>query len=207
MTSIILAGGRSSRLGREKHKEVIAGRSLIERVIDRLSLVSTETLIVISQNQLESSFSYLKARTVVDIYSGKGSLGGIYTGLSRSNSYYNLAVACDMPFLNQALIRYMIDLSSGFDVTIPMIGNLYEPLHAIYAKSCLGPIETLLSTDNLKIADFLSSVKVRCIGEDEISRFDPDHLSFFNINTPADMEKAQSLAAQNILEANNQAND
>jgi len=195
--SIVLAGGGSSRLGREKWAELIAGKSLIERAVTRLSSLSAEILIVISKRQSRSSFSsYAEAKTVVDLYPGKGSLGGIYTGLVYSASFHNLAVACDMPFLNPDLLRYMIDLSPDFDVVIPRIGDLKEPLHAVYTKNCLLPMERLLKGGNLRVAGLLDSVRVRYVEKDEIDRFDPEHLSFFNVNTQADLERARMLASQ-----------
>lgn len=197
MTSIVLAGGRSSRLGKKKHTEMVAGKSLMERTIGHVSLLSSEILIVISKRQSKSSFSsYAEAKTVVDLYPGKGSLGGIYTGLVYSTSFQNLAVACDMPFLNLDLLRYMIELSPDFDVVIPRIGDFKEPLHALYTKDCLPLMERLIKEGNLKITDLLDSLRVRYVDENEIDRLDPEHLSFFNVNTHADLERARSLASQ-----------
>ena len=199
VTSIILAGGRSSRLGREKLAEVIAGKSLIERAISSLSALSQEILIVISQKQARSSLSsytYLKAKTVVDLYPEKGSLIGIYTGLVHSSNFLNLAVACDMPFLNLKLLHYMVKIAPGFDVVIPRIGDQMEPLHAVYSKNCIKPMVDLIKQGNLRITGFLDSVKVRYVAEGELDRFDPERLSFFNINTEADLKKARSLAAR-----------
>jgi molybdopterin-guanine dinucleotide biosynthesis protein A len=199
ITSIILAGGRSSRLGREKLAEVIAGKSLTERAVSSLISLSQEILIVISQKQARSSLSlytYPEAKTVVDLYPGKGSLIGIYTGLVHSTNFLNLVVACDMPFLNVNLLRYMIDISPGFDVIIPRVDDQMEPLHAVYSKNCIGPMESLIRQDNLKATAFFDSVKVRYVGKEELDRFDPERLSFFNINTEADLKRARMLAAQ-----------
>lgn len=206
MTSIVLAGGRGSRLGREKHTEVIAGQGLIERTIGRLSLLSDEILIVVSNRQSKSSFpSYGQARIAVDLYPGKGSLGGIYTGLVRSASFHSLVVACDMPFLNLGLLRYMIGIAPGFDVVIPRIGQFEEPLHAVYSKNCVAPMEALLKQGRLKVTGFFDAVKVRFVGSDEIDRFDPEHLSFFNINTKADLERARRIAAEEAASKNTPA--
>jgi molybdopterin-guanine dinucleotide biosynthesis protein A len=199
ITSIILAGGRSSRLGREKLAEVIAGKSLIERAISRLSSLSQEILIVISQKQARSSlpsYTYPEAKTVVDLYPETGSLIGIYTGLVHSSNFLNLVVACDMPFLNLELLRYMVKMAPGFDVVIPRIGDQMEPLHAVYSKNCMKPMENLIKQGNLKIRDFFDSVKVRYVEEEELGRFDPERLSFFNINTEADLKRARMLAAR-----------
>ena len=199
ITSIILAGGRSSRLGREKLAEVIAGKSLIERAISRLSALSPEILIVISQKQARSSlpsYTYPDAKTVVDLYPETGSLIGIYTGLVHSSNFLNLVVACDMPFLNLELLRYMVKMAPGFDVVIPRIGDQMEPLHAVYSRNCIGPMEDLIKQGNLKVTGFFDSVKLRYVGEEELDRFDPEHLSFFNINTEADLKRARTLAAR-----------
>ena len=205
ITSIILAGGRSSRLGREKLAEVIAGKSLIERAISSLSSLSQEILIVVSQQQARSSLSlytYSEAKTVVDLYSGRGSLIGIYTGLVHSANFLNLVVACDMPFLNLDLLRYMVNISPGFDVVIPRIGDQMEPLHAVYSRNCIGPMEKQIKQGNLKITGFFDSLKVKYVGKEELDRFDPERLSFFNINTEADLKKARVLASQETTQRN-----
>jgi molybdopterin-guanine dinucleotide biosynthesis protein A len=87
----------------------------------------------------------------------------------------------------------MIQLSAGFDLVVPRLGDLVEPLHAIYSKSCLAPIEGLLNQGNLRVSALFDLVKVRYVEADEIDSFDPKHLSFFNINTEADLEMAQQL--------------
>lgn len=131
---------------------------------------------------------------MIDLYPGKGALGGIYTGLVSSANFHNLTVACDMPFLNIELLRYMIELCPGFDAVVPRVGRNVEPLHAIYSKNCLDPIARLLKHGNLQIGNLFNSVKVRYIEQDEIDKFDPEHLSFFNVNTKADLERAWELA-------------
>jgi molybdopterin-guanine dinucleotide biosynthesis protein A len=90
----------------------------------------------------------------------------------------------------------MMQLSAEFDVVIPRLGNAVEPLHAIYSRACLAPIENLFRQNNLRIIDFLHLVRVRYIEAGEIDRFDPNHLSFFNINTEADLKTARELAAR-----------
>jgi len=106
---------------------------------------------------------------------------------------YNLVVACDMPFLNIELIKYMIQQAAGYDVVVPRKGKLVEPLHAIYSRDCRMPVEQLLKQGELQIQKFLQLVKVHYVEDDEIIRFDPRRLSFFNINTEADLKKAREL--------------
>jgi len=184
------------RLGRDKTVETVGNTSLLERVIFNLSLLNSDIIMVTAVKQFLPQFiDYPKLRLVADIYPGKGALGGIYTGLATSDSFYNLVVACDMPFLNQDLLRYMVRIADGFDLVMPRLGSLVEPLHAVYSKGCLAPMENLLKQGNLKISDLLALVKVRYLDAEEIDRFDPEHLSFFNINTEADLEIAQELAS------------
>ncbi len=202
ITSIVLAGGRSTRLGREKALEEIGGERLIDRAVARVAPLSTEVILVMRPGQPTPPLpTEPEVKTVTDRYPGKGSLGGIYTGLYYSSSFHNLAIACDMPFLNVALLHHLIELSPDFDVVIPLIKGNAEPLHAVYSKNCLAPIEALLKRGRLRIVDFFPSVRVRYMGESEVDQFDPQHLSFFNINTEEDLAKARIIAKQEAHQA------
>jgi molybdopterin-guanine dinucleotide biosynthesis protein A len=197
VSSIVLAGGKGLRLGRYKALVELDGESLVQRVVSKLSFLNSEIIIVIAQGQQPPRVTgYLKLRIVTDAYPGKGPLVGIYTGLLSSDSSYNLAVACDMPLLNQNLLSYMLQVSAGFDVTIPRLGNMVEPLHAVYSKNCLKVIEKLISQGSFKIDRLLNLVKVRYIETEEINSFDPKHLSFFNINTEDDLRMAEGLISR-----------
>ena len=194
ISCIVLAGGKGLRLGRNKVLESIGNRSLLQRVVSSISSFKSESIIVTASGQSFSQFTgYPELKIVTDIYPGKGALGGIYTGLVTSNSFYNLIISCDMPFLNQALLRYMIQLSAGFDAVAPRWDNMVEPLHAVYSKDCLPPIEQLLKQGNLRVSAILPLVRARYVEAEEIDMFDPKHLSFFNINTEADLRKARKL--------------
>ena len=197
--SIVLAGGKGLRLGRDKALVEIDGENLLQRVISRLSFLNSDIILVVAGKQhiLEIS-GYPKLKVVTDIYSGKGPLVGIYSGLLKSSSVYNLVVACDMPFLNKNLIGHMLDVSAGFDITIPRLGDMVEPLHTVYSNNCLKAIEKLLAEDSLKIDSLLKMVKVRYVEAGEIDSFDPEHLSFFNVNTKADLDLARQLAEKAV---------
>lgn len=184
-------------MGRDKASEMIGGESLFQRVVHRIAPVSDQIIVAIAPGQsIPSLPASLQVETVVDLYPGKGSLGGIYSGLARADSFHSLVVACDMPFLNLALLRYLIQLSPGYDVVIPRLGRKAEPLHAIYSKNCLAPMKGLLERGVLQIIAFFNTVRVRWVEGEEIDRFAPEHLSFFNINTEANLEKARALAEQ-----------
>jgi molybdopterin-guanine dinucleotide biosynthesis protein A len=185
------------RLGRAKALERINKQSLIELTIDCLSIVSQALLVVTSQEQFRLvAAARLKGKVIVDIYPGKGALGGIYTGLASADSFYSLVVGCDMPFLNRDLLCYLIDLAPNFDVVVPRIDDMLEPLHAVYSRDCLAPIKELIDKDRLGVSQLFNLVKTRYVGKDEIAKFDPRCLSFFNINTLDDLRKAKDLIGQ-----------
>ena len=183
------------RLGYDKVLEKVGDRSLLEQVISRIDPLSREIIIVTAEERTFPKLaSHPKLKIIPDIFPGKGSLGGIYTGLVTSDSFYNLVIAADMPFLNQPLLRYMIEVSDGFDFVLPRVNNLFEPLHAVYSKNCVAPIEFILKQGRKVIIELFNFVKVRYVEAEEVDRFDPQHLSFFNINTEEDLELARKIA-------------
>ena len=194
LTSIVLAGGKNLRLGRSKALEIIGGKSLIERVTERLKSITNQLIIVTSKEQAGLPFIH-GAEVVADIYPGKGPLGGIYTGLMASRSEQNIVVACDMPFLNTKLLRHMAELSPGYDAVVPRLGEgKIEPLHSVYSKSCLPVIRIRLENDQLEIIPSLEQLRVRYVEEAECRRFDPQLLTFFNMNRQSDLDRAIDIA-------------
>jgi molybdenum cofactor guanylyltransferase len=187
-------------------------------VIERVKPLCSQIIIVANDAEAYAQFGY---RIVGDVYPGKGTLGGIFSGLQAVHEPSALTVACDMPFLNGALLRYLISLAPQYDVVIPHAhdrsgraprsprgdnpaGDLapranrpiakeidLHPMHAVYSKNCLPAIEEQLRGDDLRLIGFLDSVRVRVVEPEEIDRFDPQHLSFFNANTPEDLEIAR----------------
>lgn len=188
VTGVVLAGGRSSRIGQDKATIKLGNLTLMERVVSILSQLVEEVVVVGGDSAGSAS---LGLRAVDDIFPGGGVLGGLYTGLRVAKHSRILAVGCDMPFLNPELLRYMLQEVKGYDVVIPRIGEYVEALHAIYSKACLPPIGRKLEEGNLRLVSFFPEVRVRHIEAEEIERFDPKHLSFFNINTPADLRRAE----------------
>jgi molybdopterin-guanine dinucleotide biosynthesis protein A len=193
---IILAGGRSVRLGHDKISEKLLNLSLLEHVVSHIeSLVSEIIIVVAGERALPQLESSRKIQTVSDIYPGNGSLGGIHAGLSASSSFYSLVVAADMPFLNKSLLQYIFEISDGFDFVLPRIETFFEPLHAVYSKNCIEPAESIMKQGRKAIIGLFDFVKVRYVEVQEIDKFDPKHLSFFNINTKEDLKMAERLAA------------
>jgi molybdopterin-guanine dinucleotide biosynthesis protein A len=196
MTAIVLAGGKSSRLGRNKALQVIGGKSLIQWVVERLATVSAEIIISTASGETVPCSSAASIETVSDEYPGKGPLAGICSGLVASSSPRAIVVGCDTPFLSTGLLEHMIRISPTFDVVIPRIKNKVEPLCAVYSKNCVAPIRQLLQQNELKIIELLPMVRMRYVEEDEVDSFDPEHLSFFNINSQADLDRATALATE-----------
>ena len=197
VTGIVLAGGMSRRLGRDKATEIVGGEPLIRRVIGRLSSVIGQLVVVVNDRERAAMLALPdSAKVAVDIYPGKGSLGGIFAGLSAAYGAWGVVVACDMPFVNAGLFAHMLDLRDGFDAVVPHLDGRPEPTHAIYSKECLPYIQSRLERDELKIAGFFDEVRVRFVREEEIERLDPGKLSFFNINTQQDLDRALELIAQ-----------
>jgi molybdopterin-guanine dinucleotide biosynthesis protein A len=194
LTGIILAGGEGHRVGGDKANLMLRGKSLIDWVATCVRQVSDDLVIVVRRP--EARFTGIEARLTVDRVSRAGSLAGVHAGLLEARYPWSLVVGCDMPFLNQNLLRYLISQTGDYDVVIPCIRGLLEPLHALYHKRCLPAIEDGLARGCLKITSFLADVRVRYVGEDEIDPFDPQHLSFFNINTLADWVLAQELLSE-----------
>ena len=194
VTSIILAGGKNRRLGRNKALEAIQGRSVLEHVMEQIRPIASQILIVTSEKQ-SALLAGFPAETLVDIYPDRGPLGGIYTGLLASQYSHSIVVACDMPFLNTELLHFMTELSPGFEATVPRIwGETAEPLHAVYSKSCLGKMKERLELNQLGMHSFLKTVRVRYVDRTECQRSDPRLLSFFNINYQSDLEQAIALS-------------
>jgi molybdopterin-guanine dinucleotide biosynthesis protein A len=201
VSCIVLAGGKSTRLGRNKITENIGGKILLERVLDALSLFKGEIILVTSgHSSLPELEKYPQVKIVKDIYPNRGSLGGIYTGMFFSKAFYNLVVACDMPFLNYGLLKYMTEIAQGYDLAAFREGTRFEPLHAVYTKDCLVPLKMLLERENIRIFEILSYVTARYLTLKEIEKFDHAHLSFFNVNYEDDLQTAIEIAKAEIFQ-------
>jgi molybdopterin-guanine dinucleotide biosynthesis protein A len=196
MTSIILAGGKSLRLGRNKSLETIGGKNLVQWVIDRLAILSTEIIIATARGEEIPNCSDVMVKTVADVYPGKGPLAGIHSGLIASSSSRAIVVSCDTPFVSVSLLEYMTSICSRFDVVVPRIQMKTEPLCAVYSKNCIAPIQELLERNELQIIKLFSMVKVKYLEQHKIKSLDPEHLSFFNINNEADLDRARRLATE-----------
>lgn len=202
-----MAGGRSRRLGIDKTTmpwpPVAEGaaataatspssptQTLLEATGRKLVQVCDEVLVVAYRGTRPSPY-----RVVPDLYAEGGSLGGIYSGLSAATHDYMVAVATDMPFLSLTLLRWMLAQPHDYDVLVP-VREEPEPLHAVYSKRCLEPMHRRLDAGRLKITGFFEDVRVRYVDQATLTAHDPEGLSFFNINTPDDLERAKEVLAR-----------
>ena len=190
VTGIILSGGKNIRMGKNKAFLEVGGQRIIDRTAELFQEIFSQVILVTNE---PLQYAYLDIEIVTDLIPMSGSLIGIYTGLFYSSNTHCFVTACDMPFLNQKVVEYIISIKENYDVVIPHLKDGYHPLHALYSKRCLKSIEELINEDNLKIINFFNKVKVREITSNEMSSIDPVMNSFLNINTPEDLEKLKSL--------------
>ena len=180
-------------MGTDKSFVHVLGRPLIEDILAQAGEIGAETLIVTNR---PDDYAYLGVPLFGDVLPDKGALGGIYSALEAATERHVLCIACDMPFVVRPLLDYLIRLIPEGDVIVPRLAGEAEPFRAVYARDCRGPIRAALDAGRMRVISFFPAVRVRYVDEAEIDRFDPRHLSFFNVNTPADVEQARRLAAE-----------
>jgi molybdopterin-guanine dinucleotide biosynthesis protein A len=190
VTVSIQAGGLSTRIPDDKALIPLAGKPLIEHVLQRVEGLGDELLITTNRPE---AYAHLDARLVSDSLPGTGPLGGLQTALQAASGEAVLVVACDMPFVERGLLEHMLDMISDEDVVIPRKNGLIEPLQAVYARRCLPAVEKALKKGEQRVASFFPEVRVLNVEGEILERLDPDKLSFFNINTPEDLERAEAL--------------
>ncbi|HET9587146.1 MAG TPA: molybdenum cofactor guanylyltransferase [Anaerolineales bacterium] len=194
LTVCIQAGGQSSRMGEDKALKPFLGRPLIERVIERLSPIGDE--VIVTTNRPED-YGFLNLRLIPDLKPGRGALGGLYTALASAKSPIVGVVACDMPFASPALLEAgsRLLVAEEADVVIARSDEGYEPLHALYRRAtCLPAIEAAIDADQWKVIAWFPQVRVRVLTPEEIKRYDPLGLAFWNVNTPEEFAEAEKIA-------------
>lgn len=188
MTGIILAGGRSSRMGRDKSLLPWHDSNLMNAVIDKVSQACDDIVLVSNQPR---DMMRKDIRVVPDIIADMGPLGGIHAGLTHARHDVAFVTACDMPFIVPRAISYLLqEAGRDWDVVIPADGELLEPMFCVYAKTCLPVIEGLLNQGRRKITAFFPLVRVKYIPIDTFRQFDSALNLFTNINTAEQYERA-----------------
>ena len=193
-TVVIQAGGQSTRMGEDKALKPFLGRPLIQRVIERVAPLADEILVTTNRPE---DYAFLGLRLVPDLVPGRGALGGLYTALASAAGDTVAVVACDMPFASASLLEAAARLmvQEAADVVIAKTSEGYEPFHAVYRRAtCVAAIQSAIDADKWKVIAWFPSVKVRELTPEEVMRFDPSDLCFWNVNTPEDFAEAERLA-------------
>jgi molybdopterin-guanine dinucleotide biosynthesis protein A len=190
VTGVILAGGKSRRMGRDKAFLPFGAGVLIERVIEVVRQVTAEVILVTNTPVRYEPFGL---PMFTDVIPEAGSLGGLYTGLVASSTPYSLCLACDMPFVRPEFLRVLCAMAPAADVVIPRNAKDFQPLCAVYSQACREPIRQKIATGRLKITGFFDQVSVRVLAGDALARYDPHDLMFFNANTPEEYEHARGM--------------
>ena len=184
ITGLILAGGKSTRFGKNKALVEMDGIRLIERVIRVMGSVFQRLIII---TNTPHAYAYLKLPMVEDLIKDLGPLGGLYTGLEAISDETGFFVACDMPFLSEPLIRHMAAVRGDFDVVLPKIDWKIEALHGLYSKRCLPAIKEAIDSQEYQVIRFFPKIRVKYLDENEIRKYDPKLKTFFNINNPQEL--------------------
>jgi len=190
-SAAILAGGKSSRMGENKAFVQVRSCRIIDHAIEELLKVSSDILIVTNTAE---DYAHLNIRVVTDIFPGYGPLSGIHAALASAVEDRVLVVACDMPFIESALANYLINLAEHYDAVVPTVEGYYEPLFAVYTKACLPHIERCIRQGGKRrVIDFFSTIKVKYVKEEEVSRVADIERVFYNVNTPKELAAARQF--------------
>ncbi len=188
--AVILAGGKSSRMGRPKALLLFDGEPLIAHVVRKLGNIFPEIIVVAAPDQ---ELPPLPVKLARDDVAYQGPVSGIYHGLKASTREICFVTSCDAPFLNLALVSHLLSQISDFDVVVPFWQERFQPLHAVYRSSVAPLLKDQLERGELRPIFLYDKVRTRKIDECEIPRLDPEGLSLLNMNSPADYDAALQL--------------
>lgn len=188
---VILAGGKSRRMGSDKAFMEVGQAGMIQLVAAELQKVFKEILIA---GGSEETGRRLGLTVVADLIPGGGPLSGIHAALKTSSHNKCLVVPCDMPFLKAEMAALMVSFAEGYDVTVPTDGTYFQPLFAVYDKNCINAIEHALQAGRYKVVDFYPQVSVNYVNENYLRELADTGRAFFNVNTPSDLLQARAMA-------------
>ncbi len=196
---MVLAGGQSQRMGRNKAALPFDGTPLVLRVARRLAQICHPVYVVARTPETYRDF---ELPVIVDTLPGHGPLGGLHAGLTAISTAYAVAVACDLPFLHVELLSHLIERAEGLDAVVPIVAGRPQPVHAVYHRRVAQAAEAILQGGGGPLWQLLSDphLAVLYVEEDELRRWDPLLLSFFNINTPEQYTYALELARKHTGE-------
>ena len=193
-SGIILSGGLNSRMkGKNKAYLKIDGSRFLDRVADTLRECFNEILLVTKD---PAAYTRVKKdiKIIKDISDIHSPLSGIHAGLSNMDADYAFCIGCDTPFLKKEVVEILIhEIEPWADVVVPFSGTYFQPLCAVYSKRCAPFIEGQLGENDLKVDNLFAKVKIRTIPYETFQKVDEDLISFFNVNSPEDLEYAEKL--------------
>ncbi|MEI6305742.1 MAG: molybdenum cofactor guanylyltransferase [Deltaproteobacteria bacterium] len=192
IAGVILAGGESQRMGRNKAMLAVGNERIIESVYRCLSGIFEELLLVTNTPEV---YDFIPCSKVRDIFPGMGPLAGIHAALSNCLADRAFVTGCDMPSLNASIIRELCSMPDDLDVVIPETQGGLEPLHSVYSKRCLPKMRQILDKGDFRILSFFDNARIRLVPRSRVALLDPDFSSFRNINTPEDY---RLMAGDNI---------
>jgi molybdopterin-guanine dinucleotide biosynthesis protein A len=172
--------------GRNKARLAIEGQTILDRLVALFRAFFDPIIIVTNQPRDYLDEGVILVTDLVDI---RSSLTGIYSGLFYSPRPQAFITGCDMPFLKQELLALMMkNLEARWDVIVPVTEEGFQPLSAIYSRRCLEPMANQLAEGKLKVSHLFSKVRIKKVSETSLRQVDPELKSFFNINTPEDLD-------------------
>ena len=206
VTGILLAGGKSRRMGFDKRFLQLDGETLVRRALSVYERLFTEILIVVAEPVPE--LNDMGHQIVTDLIPDRATLGGLYTGLSFARHRRIFAAACDMPFLNSTVIDHLLQFDDD-DIVMPQLATGLQPMHAVYGKTCLPYFERMMANNNLSIQLVLEhdELRTRLVSEEVLRILDPQLLSFLNLNTPEEVELARHIVEQGERQEQKQKRD
>jgi molybdenum cofactor guanylyltransferase len=194
-TGAILAGGLSRRLGGQNKAALkIGAATVLDRQVARLRRVVDRTIIVAND---AAPFAWTGLPVIPDLTPGDGALGALRTAVQGARTDRTLVIACDMPFVSEALLSYLVEAGHTADIAIPRTARGYEPLCATYSRRCAGELARLIDQRRFRLSDvaLIPGLIIRELGPDELAPFGPEETLFFNINTSDDYARAIDLDA------------
>ncbi len=192
LDGVVLAGGRSRRLDLDKALLRFGDAPLLKIVVDRVTRVCDRVVVAVDRLERYQELR-LSARFVADATPGLGPLSGLQSGLRACGAKHVLVVACDLPFLNVNLLRFMANLPRFYQALVPWSEGRWQPLCAIYARSCLELVDATVAAGGGSIQQLLERLDVQRLDEEEMRRLDPQGLNFLNLNERSDLDKAWQM--------------
>lgn len=194
VSGVVLAGGKSKRMGMDKRHLSVHGKPLLDRVTSVLLELFPEVLLVLAEEDISRQDD--RMRIVTDLIPDCAAVGGLYAGLYHSRYPRVFVVACDMPFINPAVIELFLQKIDATDIVMAQLVTGLQPLHGLYSKQCLPILKEMIDARDLRLQNIVDKqdLTVHRVPETEIKRLDPQLLSFLNVNSPADLELANKIS-------------